>query len=154
MRDEINTESRRIIGYIANTFRMTTLHIDKKTGLLIGGALVIGLLVGGALGSHHDRDEYGMREGHMGGDAMQMHGAMQGMTMGLTGLQGDAFDKAFLEEMIVHHQGAVAMAQLALTSSKHQEIKDLAQKIIDAQNAEIAQMQGWESAWYSATPAK
>ena len=128
---------------------MTTIHIDKKTGALVGGALVIGLLVGGAVGAGHERGGYGERDGRMG-DNMQMHGAMQRMTMGLTGLQGDAFDKAFLAEMIVHHQGAVAMAQQALSSSKHQEIKDMAQKIIDAQNAEITQMQTWQASWYPA----
>ena len=128
---------------------MTTLHIDKKTGALIGGALVIGLLVGGAIGAGQERGGYGDRDERMGGNT-QMHGAMQGMTTGLTGLQGDAFDKAFLAEMIVHHQGAVAMAELALTNSKHQEIKDMAQKIIAAQNAEITQMQAWQNSWYPA----
>lgn len=125
------------------------IHVDKKTGVLVGGALIVGLIVGGAIGVGHERDGYGDREQRMGGN-MEMHGAMQGMTMGLTGLQGDAFDKAFLAEMIVHHQGAVAMAEQALTSSKHQEIKDMAQKIIDAQNAEIAQMQSWQASWYPA----
>ena len=128
---------------------MTTIHIDKKTGALIGGALVIGLLVGGAIGAGHERGGYGDGDERMG-ENMQIHGAMQSMTTGLTGLQGDAFDKAFLAEMIVHHQGAVAMAQQALTSSKHQEIKDLAQKIIDAQNTEITQMQAWQNSWYPA----
>lgn len=128
---------------------MTTLHIDKKTGALIGGALVIGLLVGGAIGAGQERGGYGDRDERMGGNT-QMHGAMQGMTTGLTGLQGDAFDKAFLAEMIMHHQGAVAMAELALANSKHQEIKDLAQKIIAAQNAEITQMQAWQNSWYPA----
>lgn len=128
---------------------MTTIHIDKKTGALIGGALVIGLLVGGAIGAGHERGGYGDGDERMG-ENMQIHGAMQAMTTGLTGLQGDVFDKAFLAEMIVHHQGAVAMAQQALTNSKHQEIKDLAQKIIDAQNAEITQMQAWQNSWYPA----
>ncbi len=126
---------------------MTTIHIDKKTGVLIGGALVIGLLVGGALGAGHDRGGFRDRDEHMG-DGMQMHGAMQDMPMNLTGLEGDAFDKAFLAEMIMHHQGAVLMAEQALTSSKHQEIKDMAQKIIDAQHAEITQMQAWQISWY------
>ena len=147
--DEIFAVGERIIGYIANIFRMTTIHIDKKTGALIGGALVIGLLVGGAIGAGQERGGYGDRDERMGGNT-QMHGAMQGMTTGLTGLQGDAFDKAFLAEMIVHHQGAVAMAELALTNSKHQEIKDMAQKIIAAQNAEITQMQAWQNSWYPA----
>ena len=126
---------------------MATIQIDKKTGLLIGGALIVGLIVGGAIGSAGDREHYGDKDGRMGQNT-QMHGAIQGMTMGLSGLEGDAFDKAFLSEMIVHHQGAVVMAELALKNAQHQEIKDLAQKIIDAQKAEIAQMQGWQNAWY------
>lgn len=132
---------------------MTTIHIDKKTGALIGGAFIVGLIVGGALGNGNDRVGYGDRDGRMGGDSA-MHGTVQGMMTGLKGLQGDAFDKAFLSEMIVHHQGAVVMAQQALASSKHQEIKDLAQKIIDAQNAEIAQMQSWQTSWYGVPAAQ
>ena len=125
---------------------MTTMQIDTKTGLLVGGALIIGLLVGGTIGSGRDGDEMMER-------TTAMPSAMHNMTSGLTGLQGDAFDKAFLAEMIVHHQGAVMMAEQALASSKHQEIKDMAQKIIAAQNAEILQMQGWQTSWYGATPA-
>ena len=51
--------------------------------------------------------------------------------------------------MIVHHEGAVEMANLALTSAKHQEIKDLAKAIISAQNTEIASMKGWLKTWYN-----
>ena len=132
---------------------MATVHIDKKTGVLIGGALVVGLIVGGAIGSGNDRHERADSDVQMGGPT-EMHGAIQGMTMGLSGLQGDAFDKAFLAEMIVHHQGAVEMAELALKNAQHQEIKDLAQKIIDAQNAEIAQMKNWQTSWYGAPAAQ
>ena len=82
-------------------------------------------------------------------DGMDMAGMMRGMTMALDGKTGDAFDQAFLKEMIVHHQGAVDMAQLALTNAKHQEIKDLAKNIIDAQNKEIADMKKWQTDWNS-----
>ncbi|KND49583.1 MAG: hypothetical protein AB203_00680 [Parcubacteria bacterium C7867-008] len=84
----------------------------------------------------------------MGGNSMGMQdemGAMNGMLQGKT---GDAFDKAFLSEMIAHHQGAVVMAQEALKNAKHQEIKDLAQDIITAQNKEITEMKAWQMAWY------
>jgi len=50
--------------------------------------------------------------------------------------------------MILHHQGAVAMAEAALKNAKHQEIKDLAKAIITAQNAEIQRMQEWQASWY------
>jgi uncharacterized protein (DUF305 family) len=48
----------------------------------------------------------------------------------------------------MHHQGAVQMAQAALQNAKHQEIKDLAQNIITAQNKEIAEMKQWQQQWY------
>lgn len=77
-----------------------------------------------------------------------MSGMMDDMMSGLHGKTGDSFDKAFLEEMIVHHEGAVLMAQEALRNAKHKEIKDMAQNIITAQTSEIEQMKGWLKSWY------
>lgn len=62
-------------------------------------------------------------------------------------LKGEDYDRMFLANMIAHHQGAVDMANLALTSAKHQEIKDMANAIISAQTKEISDMQGWQTAW-------
>ncbi|WP_322496071.1 DUF305 domain-containing protein [Chloroflexus sp.] len=53
------------------------------------------------------------------------------------------FDQRFLEAMIPHHEGAIAMARDALQKAEHAEIKELAQAIIAAQEAEIAQMREW-----------
>ena len=92
--------------------------------------------------------EHAMPDGTMMHGSMDMQGEMDGMMQSLDGKTGDAFDKAFLEEMIVHHKGAVVMAEAALKDAKHQEIKDLAQAIITAQNTEIKQMQDWHTGWY------
>jgi uncharacterized protein (DUF305 family) len=73
--------------------------------------------------------------------------SMGDMTTELKGKTGDTFDKAFINEMIAHHQGAVDMANLALTNANHQEVKDLAKDIISAQTAEITQMKDWQSQW-------
>jgi uncharacterized protein (DUF305 family) len=62
-------------------------------------------------------------------------------------LKGEDYDRLFLSNMIAHHQGAVDMAELALTSAKHQEIKDLASAIVSAQKAEIKDMTAWQSQW-------
>ena len=62
-------------------------------------------------------------------------------------LTGEDYDRMFLANMIAHHQGAVDMANLALTSAKHQEIKDMANNIISAQTKEIGDMQNWQTAW-------
>jgi uncharacterized protein (DUF305 family) len=90
-----------------------------------------------------------MADGTMMDDTgMSMDSAMHDMMAGLAGKKGDDFDKAFLSEMIVHHQGAVDMAKAALTDAKHDEIKQMAQAIITAQTREIAQMQDWQQSWY------
>ncbi len=58
------------------------------------------------------------------------------------------FDQRFIQAMIPHHEGAIAMAQDALQNAERQEIKDLSQNIITAQEAEITQMRQWLKDWY------
>ena len=53
----------------------------------------------------------------------------------------DNIDQAFAEGMIMHHQMAVDMARDILDYSEQEEIKKLAQYIIDVQEKEIEQMQ-------------
>jgi len=50
--------------------------------------------------------------------------------------------------MIPHHEGAVAMAKLALEKSKRPEIKTLATAIIGDQTKEIGDMTGWYKSWF------
>lgn len=47
----------------------------------------------------------------------------------------------FVSAMIPHHRGAIEMAQIALRFSTDRQTRRLAQKIIGAQQTEIAQMQ-------------
>jgi uncharacterized protein (DUF305 family) len=80
--------------------------------------------------------------------------------MGMMGMMGDdtdldrlknaqPFDKAFIEEMIPHHQMAVMMAQMLERTTTRPEMKHLAHDIIDAQTKEIEDMRGWYKAWYN-----
>lgn len=128
---------------------------------------IVGLLIGLAIAggscyyNHHD-DNYGdynqtsrvgmmhqMPDGSMMSNVgMDMDSMMEGMMAGLAGKTGDAFDKEFLEEMIVHHQGAVEMAKAVLATSKRPELIQLASDIIEAQTKEITMMQAWEKAWF------
>ena len=131
---------------------------NKNNSLLLFSAafLIIGVLLGWMIGANNKGCSMGQNGMHMmpNGQMMSnngtggMSGMMDDMMDGLNGKTGDAFDKAFLEEMIVHHQGAVLMAQSALKNAKHQEIKDLSSGIISAQNKEIADMKGWLGSWY------
>lgn len=85
----------------------------------------------------------------MMGTTPTMHDSMAGMMQSLNGKTGDDLDRAFLSEMIVHHQGAVDMAQAVLKDGKHPELQEMARAIVDAQTREIAQMKLWQKAWYS-----
>jgi len=76
-----------------------------------------------------------------------MDATMSEMNELLKNKSGDEFDKEFLHQMIMHHIGAVEMADAAQKSAKHQEIKDMAGKIIDSQSAEINAMQQWQLEW-------
>ncbi|GAA3626151.1 uncharacterized protein (DUF305 family) [Lentzea atacamensis] len=75
------------------------------------------------------------------------HGSMQGMMSAedmkmLEQAKGPAFDKMWLEMMIKHHEGAVAMARTELEKGGNGDAKKLAQEIIDAQQKEITEMRG------------
>lgn len=82
---------------------------------------------------------------------MQSSGSMSGdmadMEAKLNGLSGEAYDKEFLKQMILHHQQAVDMSKYSDTNAKHQEVKDLARAVITAQEKEIADMKSWQQKW-------
>lgn len=59
----------------------------------------------------------------------------------------NAADVMFAQQMIVHHQGAIAMADLAPDRAQSAEVKALAAKIKTAQAPEIEQMTSWLQAW-------
>ena len=61
---------------------------------------------------------------------------------------GSNIDKHFIEEMIPHHEGAIDMAELALTRDTKPEIKTLANAIIKSQTDEIIQMKAWYKSWF------
>lgn len=113
--------------------------MEKQIGWIAG---VLIALVAGFMGG------YALRGNQVTEATPGMDHAMGGMISGLSGKTGDAFDKAFLAEMITHHEGAVVMAEAALKDAKHEEIRTMAGAIISAQTAEIKQMQDWLKEWY------
>lgn len=61
-------------------------------------------------------------------------------------------DVWFAQMMIVHHEGAVEMAELAVEDATTEEVRALAERIRDAQGPEIELMQGWLDAWGEPEP--
>ena len=59
----------------------------------------------------------------------------------LENLHGKALDIFFLQLMIRHHQGGIPMAQYAVTHAQEPYVRDLAQSMINAQSAEIIEME-------------
>ncbi len=82
-------------------------------------------------------DVGGDHSGHGGGSMGMLSDVEMSRLKQATGAE---FDRLFLEGMIRHHEGAVAMAQTELSEGKFAEAKDLARRIVETQQAEIAEM--------------
>jgi len=68
---------------------------------------------------------------------MEIHGPM------MQGMMAEDPDLAFACGMIPHHQGAINMARVELERGDSDEMKELAQKIIEDQTREIEQLTQW-----------
>lgn len=109
-------------------------------------ALAAGVGIGAAIwagGDHMDN-----------ATSMDMTGSTDGSTDMMDSTHGStdqasALDeRAFLEQMVPHHESAIEMAQIALEKSQRPEIRRLANEIIAAQEREIDQMKAWHLAWF------
>jgi uncharacterized protein (DUF305 family) len=93
-------------------------------------------------GEHGNGNESG---GMAGMDHSNMdHGSMGmgpgGMAREMVMENGKYSDKAFIDAMVPHHQGAVDMAEVALQNAEHERIKQLSRAIISTQQAEIEEL--------------
>jgi uncharacterized protein (DUF305 family) len=132
---------------------------------ITGLALVLAALIGGSLGPSlwpgafwSGQNSAMMRPGMMNGSMMSggMMSGQMGPGMMSSGMMGQGtitdqnapFDQRFLDQMIVHHQGAVMSAQMMIADSARPELSALAQRIITGQQREIEQMRQWRQDWY------
>jgi uncharacterized protein (DUF305 family) len=74
--------------------------------------------------------------GHMGMDGMLSAAELDE----LEGLSGTTFERAWLEGMVRHHEGAIDMAEQVLEDGVHEPTRQLARTVITTQSAEITQM--------------
>jgi uncharacterized protein (DUF305 family) len=130
----------------------TLLREARLLALLLTVALIL-VACGGAGGHQQGGGSAGDGEqgeaektGDMAGmDHSQMDHGSTGMGSGgkareMVMEDGRYSDRAFIDAMAPHHQGAVEMAEVALENAEHQEIRDLAEDIVSAQQAEIEQL--------------
>jgi uncharacterized protein (DUF305 family) len=80
----------------------------------------------------------GMDHGQMGHGSMGM--GSEGMGRQMLMENGEYSDRRFIDAMVPHHQGAMAMAEVALKNAEHEEIKELSRNIISSQQAEIEEL--------------
>jgi uncharacterized protein (DUF305 family) len=110
-----------------------------KVGTLVAFTLVAALPLLAAAQEAHDM--HGASAADAAGQALiEANDAMMAdMTIEMS---GDP-DKDFVRMMIPHHRGAIAMAQIELRHGTDPQIRKLAEAVIAAQEAEIAEMEAW-----------
>jgi uncharacterized protein (DUF305 family) len=131
---------------------LKTLLTSARLPALLLAATFILAACGGAGGGQQGSEpggEQGTADktgGSMAGmDHSQMgHGSM-GMGSGEMARQmvmenGRYSDERFIDAMVPHHQGAIAMAEVALKNAEHEEIKELSENIVSSQQAEIEEL--------------
>ena len=92
----------------------------------------------------HDMDSMqSMMEGMGEPQKAFMEGMMQTHDPMMQSMMAGDPDVAFACAMIPHHQGAINMAQVELQHGDSEEMKQMAQKVIDAQKKEIEELTRW-----------
>lgn len=86
-----------------------------------------------------DAKTLGLAPDQLGMEAHLMHG-------------GDISERAFIDGMIPHHEGAIAMANAQLAAGEDADLKALSEDIVAAQQAEIEQLIAWRDEWYGGEP--
>ncbi len=133
------------------------MNINYKYTTIIFGALFL-LMLGASFKGDFNRgmmdDRYGsqkihmMPDGSMMGNERDMNSTMMDMTARMKGKTGDVLDRVFLEDMIVHHEGAIDMAKELQKGTKRPELQKMAEDIIRVQAGEIEMMRRWLKEWF------
>jgi uncharacterized protein (DUF305 family) len=72
-----------------------------------------------------------------GSDSASVGDSAQERSSQAAEVAANGVDRAFVSQMVPHHESAVDMAQIATEQAEHEELRGLAEQIIEDQNAEI-----------------
>lgn len=117
-----------------------------KKSLPVATVLLVGAFTLAACGNENDDDT----SSDMPGMSASSH-SMMSSSESATSDFNDA-DVTFATDMISHHRQAVEMAELAVDRAGSPEVKDLAERIEQAQGPEIDTMSEWLHAWGQPVP--
>lgn len=130
---------------------------QRKTVLV---SVLAAALVGGGIGWGVTAAASSENQAHSG-----MNGGMSGMNGGMSMMDGpqggpmgefsdeQPFDLQFIDQMTMHHQGALMSTEMMIADSDRPELRDLAAAIDTSQTAQIEQMQTWRTQWYGDLPS-
>jgi len=115
-------------------------------------AMVVLLLAGAGITSAAVQLGSMMNDGAMGNQNGGM-GSMMGDGMGSGGMMGSfdedkLFDLQFIDQMTMHHEGAIMSSEHMISDSKRPELRKLADNIEESQSGQIDRMQDWRDEWY------
>ena len=109
-------------------------------------AMLLVLVAGAAFAS--GRMSSMMNQGGMGHmmNSMMDHGG-EGHTIGSFD-EEQPYDLQFIDQMIMHHEGAIMSSEHMISDSERPELRQLAENIQESQSEQIEQMQEWREEWY------
>ncbi len=137
----INTKNPKILALGTKIEQAQPLEITTMTGWLKAWGQPVTASPTTSKPMAEMGDDMGHDMSDSGGDMPGMKGMLTFQQLkDLANIQGAAFDRMFLELMIVHHQGAVEMAKTELSNGASPAAKALAATIIKTQEAEITEM--------------
>ncbi len=123
--------------------------------LAVGGGAVYAqgqessMMGGNDAGTETDGNGMGSMMGGQGGMSSMMgeQGMSGGRMMGSFD-EEQPFDLQFIDQMIMHHQGAIMSSNHMISDSERPELRQLAENIQQSQSEQIEQMQEWREEWY------
>lgn len=109
----------------------------------------------GSMGGMSGSGMAGQSPAMMGeGPAATVRPEMAQMMQQMRQMQSTQFEQNFLQNMIRHHQGALAMSRLAIAKATHPELRRFAQRTINNQGREEQEFASWLKNRYKASFSK